>query len=132
MSAWRGTALQLFPEFKESLLASDDYLKVWRDLHRLFRKAIAEGDQKFATRFFHYAVWHLARRSHQTRQMPEAAQAAAELLYEFVDELEKWIDRYDFIRAQHGLKYFLGESRYAEFESRFLARTPGYVRKRSA
>ena len=131
MSAWRGTALELFPELKPSILVSDNYLEVWRELHRLFRKAIAERNQDFAKRFFRYAIWHLARRSHQTRLMPEPAKAAAELLYEFADELENWIDRYEFMRAQYGLKYFLGETRYAEFESRFLERTPGYVRKPS-
>lgn len=61
--------------------------------------------------------------------MPEPAKAAAELLYEFADDLGNWIDRHEFMRAQYGLKYFLGNTRYAEFESRFLAHTPGYVRK---
>jgi hypothetical protein len=72
-------------------------------LHRLFRKAIAEGNHNFAKRFFRYAIWHLARRSHQTRLMPKAGEAAAQLLYEFMDELENWIDRYEFMRAQYGL-----------------------------
>ena len=91
-----------FQNLKSQFWFRDDYLKTWRDLNRRFRKAIAEGDQDFAKRFFRYAIWHLARRSHQTQLMPEPARAAAELLYEFAEELKNWIDRYEFMRTQYG------------------------------
>jgi hypothetical protein len=131
MSTWRAKALELFPEMRESWLHAADYQVVWRDIHREFRMALAAGSDKFATPFFKYAAWSLGP-SPQTRTMPEVSQAAAEVFYEFADDLHRWIDRYDFMQAQKGLRYYLGESRYAEFEHRFLEHTNGYIHKRSA
>jgi hypothetical protein len=130
MSRWRAKALELFPQMRESLLCAFDYRVVWRDVHREFRAGLASGRDEFAAPFFKYAAWTLGP-SPQTRTMPEVSQAAAEIFYEFAGDLHQWIDRYDFMRAQKGLRYYLGESRYAEFERRFLEHTDGYIKKRS-
>jgi hypothetical protein len=130
MSTWRAKALELFPEMRESVLRADDYDAVWHVVYREFRSALASGRNEFATPFFKYAAWTLGP-SPQTRTMPEVSQAAAEAFYEFADDLHRWIDRYDFMHAQKGLRYYLGESRYAEFEHRFLEHTDGYIKKRS-
>jgi hypothetical protein len=130
MSAWRAKALELFPEKRESLLSAEDYRAVWRDVYREFRSALVDGRDEFATRFFKYAAWTLGPPP-QTRTMPDVSQAAAEAFYEFADDLCRWIDRYDFMHAQKGLRFYLGESRYAEFGHRFLEHTDDYVKKRS-
>lgn len=131
MSAWRAKALELFPERRAALLQAEDYDAVWRELHREFRAALAAGRNEFATAFFKYAAWTL-HPSPQTRTMPAVSHAAAEVFYEFADDLHQWIDRYDFIPAQKGLRYYLGEERYAEFEDRFWKQTSGYIKKRRA
>jgi hypothetical protein len=129
MSAWRAKALELFPQMRESLLHAADYRAVWRDIQREFRAALVAGNTDVTTAFFKYAAWTLGP-SPQTRTMPEVSRAAAETFYEFANDLHQWIDRYDFMHAQKGLRYYLGESRYAEFEHRFLNLTDGYVKKR--
>jgi len=129
MSTWRGKALELFPEMRESFLDARDYKAVWSELERGFRAAVASRDNGFAARFFKYASWSLSP-SPQTRTVPEVSQGAAEIFYEFADELHRWIDRYDFMKAQKSLRYYLGEQRYDEFEHRFLDRTKGYVKRR--
>ncbi len=114
---------------RPALLAAQDYHVVWRDIHREFRGALTSGNNEFVTAFFKYAAWTLGP-SPQTRTMPEVSKAAAEVCYEVGDDLQRWIDRYDFIQAQKGLRYYLEEKRYAEFEHRFLERTDGYIKKR--
>jgi hypothetical protein len=113
---------------RETILRAKDYGAVWRELHREFRAALASGRDAFATPFFKYAAWTLGP-SPQTRTMPEVSQAAAEVFFEFADDLHRWIDRHDFMHAQDGLRYYLGESRYSEFEHRFLEHTAGYIKK---
>jgi hypothetical protein len=131
MSAWRGVALEYLPEMRERILVAPDYDSLWREVTREFRAAMAEGRDEFVTRFFRYAAWTLSP-GPQTRTMPQVSQAAAETFYEFADQLNRWIDRYDFMRAQKGLRYYLGDARYAEFEHRFLDQTKRYVKKRKA
>jgi hypothetical protein len=128
MSTWRSKALELFPDMHESIIHAEDYNILWRDIHRQFRAALASGREDAATPFFKYAAWTLGL-APQTRTMPEVSQAAADTFYEFADKLHCWIDRYDFMHAQKGLRYFLGESKYAEFEHRFLEHTDGYIKK---
>jgi hypothetical protein len=128
---WRAKALELFPEIRESLLHANDCHAAWRAVHRQFRAALAAGHEEFGTRFFKYAAWTL-RPTPQARTLHEVSQHAAEIFYEFADDLDRWIDRYDFMCAQKGLRYYLGNSRYAEFEHRFLEGTDGYVKKPSA
>lgn len=122
--------MELFPQKRESLLLAADYQAVWQNLHREFRAALVSGRDEFMTPFFKYAAWTLGP-SARTRTMPEMSRAAAEVFYEFADHLHRWIDRHDFIRVQKGLRYYLDESRYAEFEQRFLEHTEGYVKKHS-
>ncbi len=128
MSKWRAKALALFPEMRESILRAKDHRALWREVHGEFRVALASGRPAFATPFFKYAAWTLEP-APQARTMSEVSQASAEVLHEFSDELHRWIDRRDFIQAQGGLRYHLGERRYAEFEHLFWAHVEGYARK---
>jgi hypothetical protein len=130
MSTWRAKALELFPALRESVLRASDAESLWRELNSAFRTALASGEAKLGTPFFKYAAWTLSP-SPQTRTLPKVSSAAAEAFYEFADELHQWINRHDFMLAQNGLRYYLGEKRYGEFEGRFLQRTPGYVNSKT-
>ena len=116
---------------RDTILVAPDYVSLWRDISREFRAAIADGRDDFVARFFRYAAWTLSP-GPQTRTMPQVSQAAAEIFYEFADQLHRWIDRYDFMPAQKGLRYYLGDVRYSEFEHKFLDQTKKYVKKRTA
>jgi hypothetical protein len=128
MSTWRAKALELFPALRDSVLRASDYQSLWRELHSKFREALSSGRIDFGTPFFKYAAWTLSP-SPQTQTLPEVSSDAAEVFYEFADTLHQWIDRPDFMLAQRGLHYHLGDKRYREFEHRFLEHTAGYVKK---
>lgn len=60
------------------------------------------------------------------------SEEAARFLYGLADELHRWINRYDFMVAQKGLRFHLGDQKYSEFEARFLEKTARYPIQRKA
>jgi hypothetical protein len=62
----------------------------------------------------------------QAKTVADVSGAAARFLYEHADELHRWIDRYDFMVAQKGLRFHLGDQKYSEFEASFLEKTARY------
>jgi hypothetical protein len=131
MSTWRGKALDLFPEFRQRILATDDRLDLWRDIERELHAALRREDHHMIARCFRYAVWTL-HPTPQARTLADVSTSAARLLHRHADELHRWIDRYDFMQAQKGLRLHLGDEAYAEFEARFLEKTRGYPRQRKS
>jgi hypothetical protein len=129
MSTWRSKALELFPEFRERILATDDRLDLWRDIERDFYAALRREDDRLVSRCLRYAVWTL-HPTPQARTLADVSAAAARLLHRHVDELHRWIDRYDFMQAQKGLRLHLGDEVYGEFETRFLEKTRRYPPER--
>jgi hypothetical protein len=129
MSTWRGKALELFPGFRQRILATDDRLDLWEDIEREFHAALRREDHDLVARCLRYAVWTL-HPTPQARTLADVSAAAARLLHRHADELHQWIDRYDFMEAQKGLRLHLGDSAYAEFEARFLEKTRGYPRQK--
>ena len=129
MSTWRGKALELFPEFRQRILATEDRLDLWNDIEREFHGALRREDRDLVARCLRYAVWTL-HPTPQARTLADVSASAARLLYRHRDELYQWIDRYDFMQAQKGLRLHLGDPAYAEFEARFLEKTRGYPRQK--
>ena len=129
MSTWRSRALQLFPEFRERILATDDRLDLWRDIEREFHAALRREDDRMVSRCLRYAVWTL-HPTPQARTLADVSASAARLLHRHADELHRWIDRYDFMQAQKGLRLHLGDELYGEFEARFLDKTSRYPRQK--
>jgi hypothetical protein len=62
--------------------------------------------------------------------LADISASAARLLHQHADELHHWIDRYDFMQAQKGLRLHLGDTVFSEFEARFLEKTAGYPRQK--
>ena len=129
MSTWRGKALDLFPEFRQRILETDERLKLWQDIERELHAALRREDHHMISRCFRYAVWTL-HPTPQARTLEDVSSLAARLLHRYRDELHRWIDRYDFMQAQKGLRLHLGDEAYAEFEPRFLEQTSRYPRQR--
>ncbi len=131
MSKWRGKALEVLPELKDRVLAAKDPLSLWREVEREFRAARACGDRDRATDCLRYAVWTL-HPTPQAMTMSDVSGPAADLLYRHADELHVWMTRHDFMRAQKGLRFHLGDRKYSEFEACFMEKTAGYPRARRA
>jgi hypothetical protein len=129
MSTWRAKALELFPEFRKRILAMDDRRDLWRDIEREFHAGLRRGDDRMVAGCLRYAVWTL-HPTPQARTLADVSASAARLLHRHAKDLHRWIDRYDFMQAQKGLKLHLGEDVYAEFEARFLEKTRGYPRQK--
>ena len=125
MSKWKGKALECLPGLKESILGAKDRQSLWQQIEREFHAAVQRGDAECAAGCVRYAAWTL-HPAPKARTMADVSELAANFLYTHADELHQWIDRYDFMLAQKGLRLHLGIQKYSEFETRFLAKTAQY------
>jgi hypothetical protein len=125
MSVWRAKALELLPEFRSQFLETSDKLELWRQVEREFYAARKRGDDDLISRCLRYAAWTL-HPTPQAKTINEVTTLAAELLHRHVGELHQWMDRDDMKAAQKGLRWHLGEGKYADFEAQFFEKTKGY------
>lgn len=131
MSTWRAKALEYLPQLKESILASKDRQSLWREVEREFHAAVDSDDPTRASGCLRYAAWTL-HPTPQARTVADVSEAAARFLYARADDLHRWLDRYDFMTAQKGLRFHLGVQKYSEFEARFLEKTARYPGRKEA
>lgn len=131
MSTWRGRALELLPGLKQQILAAEDRQGLWRAVEREFHAAVERNDAASAGGCLRYAAWTL-HPVPQAKTMADVSESAARFLLANADDLHRWIDRYDFIVAQKGLRFHLGDQRYSEFEARFLEKTARYPSRKKA
>ncbi|HYG34605.1 MAG TPA: hypothetical protein VEC99_07475 [Clostridia bacterium] len=129
MSTWRAKALEYLPQLRERVLAAKDRQALWREVEREFHAAVERNDSARAAGCLRYADWTL-HPAPQAKTVSDVSESAAQLLYAHADDLHRWIDRYDFMAAQKGLKFHLGEQKYSEFEARFLQKTARYPNKK--
>jgi hypothetical protein len=131
MSTWRGKALEFLPELMERLLAAKDRLSLWREVEREFHAAVQRSDEATATGCLRYAAWTL-HPPPQPRTVSDVSESAARFLYAHADDLHRWIDRLDFMVAQKGLRFHLGDQKHSEFEAAFLEKTARYPSRKKA
>ncbi len=127
MSTWKGKALECLPSLRLRILAAKDRQSLWMEVEREFYAAVERDDKSCASGCLKYAVWTL-HPAPQAKTVADVSEAAARFLHGHADELHRWIDRYDFMVAQKGLRFHLGDQKYSEFEARFLEKTKGYPR----
>lgn len=131
MSTWRGKALEFLPGLKQQILAAEDRQGLWRVVEREFHAAVEHNDSERAAGCLRYAAWTL-HPTPQAETVTDVSESAARFLHANADDLHRWIDRYDFIVAQKGLRYHLGDQRYSEFKARFLEKTARYPSRKKA
>lgn len=131
MSTWKGKALEYLPGLKERILAAKDRQTLWREVEREFHAAVARDDASGAAGCLKYAVWTL-HPTPQAKTVADVSGEAARFLYAHADDLHQWIDRYDFMIAQKGLRFHLGDQKCAEIEALFLEKAARYPRKHMA
>ena len=100
---------------------------IWEEVERQFHAAMAREDETRVAACLKYAAWTL-HPTPQAKTISDVSEQAAHLLYRHADELQRWLDRYDFMVAQKGLRFHLGDQKYSEFEARFLEETERYPR----
>ena len=125
MSTWRGKALEFLPGLKQRILDAEDRQGLWRVVEREFHSAVERNDPDTAAGCLRYAAWTL-HPVPQAQTLADVSESAARFLFANADDLHRWIDRYDFMVAQKGLRFHLGDQRYSEFETRFLEKTARY------
>jgi len=131
MSTWKGKALEYLPSLKQFILATKDRQSLWREVEREFHAAVERNDTSRAAGCLKYAAWTL-HPTPQAKTVADVSEAAARFLYGHADDLHLWLDRYDFMVAQKGLRFHLGDEKYSEFEARFLEKTARYPRGQRA
>jgi hypothetical protein len=130
MSVWRAKALELLPEFRSQFLHTSDKLELWRQVEREFYAARQRGDDELISRCLRYAAWALHPTPH-AKAIAEVSALAVQLLHRHVGELHQWMTRNDMKPAQKGLRWHLGEDKYADFEVHFFKKTKGYPRNKT-
>lgn len=131
MSTWKGQALEYLPWLKERILAAKDRQTLWREVEREFHAAVERNDSPGAAACLKYAAWTL-HPPPQAKTVCDVSESAARLFHTHATDLHLWIDRYDFMVAQKGLRFHLGTQKYSEFEARFLEKTARYPRRNKA
>jgi hypothetical protein len=131
MSTWKGKALEYLPSLKQLILAAKDRKSLWSEVEREFHAAVERNDTSRAAGCLKYAAWTL-HPAPQAKTVADVSEAAARFLYGHADDLHRWLDRYDFMVAQKGLRFHLGNEKYSEFEARFLEKTARYPRGEKA
>jgi hypothetical protein len=131
MSTWKGKALEYLPGLKRRILAAKDRQSLWREVEREFHAAVERDDTSCVAGCLKYAAWTL-RPTPQAKTVADVSEAAARFLHGHADDLHRWIDRYDFMVAQKGLRFHLGDQKYSEFEARFLEKTARYPSRNKA
>ena len=131
MSTWKRKALEYLPSLKQLILAAKARQTLWREVEREFHAAVERDDTSRAARCLKYAAWTL-HPTPQAKTVADVSEAAVRFLYGHADDLHRWLDRYDFMVAQKGLRFHLGDQRYSEFEARFLEKTARYPRGQKA
>ena len=131
MSTWKGKALEYLPWLEQRILAAKDRPSLWREVEREFHAAVELDDPSRAAGCLKYAAWML-HPTPQARTVADVSEAAALFLYGNADQLHCWLNRYDFMVAQKGLRFHLGDQKYSEFEARFLEKTARYPRGQKA
>ena len=125
MSTWKAKALEYLPNLKEQILAARDRQSVWREVEREFHAAVKRVDRAGIIGCLRYAAWTL-HPTPQAKTVADVSESAARFLYEQSKDLHRWMGRYDFMFAQKGLRFHLGDQKYSEFEARFLEKTRAY------
>ncbi len=131
MSTWKRKALEHLPGLRERILAATDRQALWREVEREFHAAVQRDDAALAGACLRYAAWIL-HPTPQAQTVADVSESAARLLCAQADDLHKWIDRYDFMPAQKGLRFHLGDQKYSQFEARFLEKTARYPSRKTA
>lgn len=123
--------MEFVPQLKERVLAAKDRQTLWREVEREFHAAVEQNDSTAAAGCLRYAAWTL-HPTPQAKTVSDVSASAARFLYTHADDLHQWLDRYDFMVAQKGLKFHLGDQKYSEFEARFLEKTLRYPSQKKA
>ena len=131
MSTWKGKALEFLPDLKERIVAVSDRQSLWREVEREFYAALERDDSVSAAGCLRYMAWTL-HPTPQAKTVADVSEGSARFLYGLADQLHRWIDRYDFMVAQKGMRFHLGDQKYGEFEARFLEKTARYPSQKKA
>ena len=121
MSAWRRTSLELLPECRTLIEASESPLDMWIELHFRFDEAMRRNEMELARRFLRLAAWCV---SEEPGALPnDTSTAAAVAFYEHLPQrreywqyFRQWFSRQQFEELMPVFSYHLGEHDIAELK----------------
>lgn len=119
MNTWRRKALELLPKAATEIHAATDLPECWKCIERLFYAGRKENDVATIRNCLRFAAWTL-HLTPQALTISDVSSRTADLLFKYRSQLNRWIDRKDFMITQKGLRYNLGEERYRQLEKEFF------------
>ena len=128
MSAWRRTALETLPEYRQTVADAENPMAMWIDLYLHFKDLYVadELNDELIGRFFKYARWCIQSPG-EGRFLSDAGTAAVCAFYEHLPETEmirrdlpRRLTREEFIGLREAFRYHLSEDKFRELEAEFL------------
>ena len=125
MAAWQEKALELLPSMRETIVAAENPMALWIDLHIELERAYEADppDEDLLANIFRYAHW-----SGFEAGDDDAQTAASLAFYEHLHthakvraDLPNRITKEDFLKLSDLFQYFFEPSEYQAFEREFLA-----------
>jgi hypothetical protein len=127
MSAWRRQALQLLPEYRETIEEADNPMAMWIDLHLAFDDAMAQKKSELASRVLRYAAWCISTDSGPLPNDISTAVACA--FYEHLPEereywphFPKWFGRSQFEQLLPIFGYHLSPGELEELKQFYASK----------
>jgi hypothetical protein len=129
MSAWRRTALETLPEYRQIIEVAEGPMALWIELHLKFEEVYRSEipDDGLIRRFYDYARWCM-RSSGEGKYLSDVGTAAALAFYEHLPQtrvirrdMHRWLTRDEFSDLREVFRCHLSGEEFARFESEFLA-----------
>ncbi len=120
MSAWRRTALETLPEFKQLISEADSPMALWIELRLEFEDAFGERDASRVRPIIQYAKWCWRARDGDTvnavgcgflEHLPEHDGMRA--------RIPQWFSRTEFDELRQVFTYHAGDALVAEIEQQY-------------
>jgi hypothetical protein len=135
MSAWRKTALEMLPEYRQQIEKSETPMALWVELQFQFSFNYKNHSDDLIGRFYKYAKWCLES-PHQGEYLSDAGTAAWVSFYEDLtlenivqDDVYRWLSKEEFLKLEGAFRYHLEPKEFGEFKESFLEKRVGFLKQ---
>jgi hypothetical protein len=126
MSAWRRKSLELLPEFRAVIEASDSPMAMWMELHLRFDETMVSDQSEKVRRILELAAWCVSELSGSLPN--DTSTAAAVAFYEHLPQkreywqyFPQWFTRQEFEQLLPVFSYHLGSNDIAELKRSYAS-----------
>lgn len=137
MSAWKRVALEMLPEYRDTIEAAENPMALWIEFELEFEEVYraAPVDDDLIRRFYDYARWCIQSPG-ENGHLSDAGTAVVCAFYEHLPQhaairrdLHRWLTLDEFNKLRETFRYHLSVQEFADFEREFSAAMKKGARK---